>query len=390
MSDPSLLTELAKLSAIVPETAELETITRYGSQHVNLSASRLTAAAQLPQHAEIVDEAIQSAQEKVGKAGNRKLVAIRAVERLPVAFAKRILDLIDGQLSVEVDGRLAFKRRTLIDKARTIMDLFEQAGIDKTRIMLKIPATWAGIEAAAKLREKNDIQCHMTLVFGMHQVAASADAGAAIIAPSVGRITDWHKKNDGVDAFSPEEDPGVQRAAQMHAYLRAHNYDTKLMPSTFRSEEQALALAGCDLLCLPPKLIDELATRHGSVQLAVGTNGDASVERLTIDQASFDTLQGNDPVSRSKLTAGVKNLSWAVVAQEKQLVNWIGQRQDNEAEDSTIALFGTWDYDGDGFIDREEWNGSAAVFNALDRDNNGRISLEEMAAGLGAPYRSDD
>jgi transaldolase len=390
MSDSSLLSELGQLSAIVPETADLETIGRYGSHHVNLSSSRLTAAAQLPEHTEIVDEAIKSAQRKVAKGGNRKLVAMRAVERLPVAFAKRILNLIDGQVSVEVDGRLAFKRRTLIDKARTIMDLFEQAGIDKTRIVLKIPATWQGIEAAAKLRAKNDIQCHMTLVFGMHQVAASADAGATIIAPSVGRITDWHKKNDGVDAFSPQEDPGVQRAQQMHAYLRAHNYDTKLMPSTFRSEEQALALAGCDFLCLPPKLIDELATRQGRVERAVGANGDASVERLTVDQTTFDTEQGNDPVSQTKLTAGVKNLSWAVVSQEKQLINWIGQRQDTEAENSTIALFGTWDYDGDGFIDREEWNGSAAVFNALDRDNNGRISLEEMAAGLGAPYRSND
>ena len=387
MADASLLTGLGQLTPIVPETAELDIITRHDSRHVNLSAARLTAAAQLPQHTDIVDEAIRSAQQKVGKGGNRKLVAMRAIERLPVAFSKRILQVIDGQVSVEVDGRLAFKRRTMIDKARTIIDLFEQAGIDKARVLLKIPATWEGIEAAKKLREKNGIQCHMTLVFGMHQVAASADAGATVIAPNVGRITDWFKKNDGVEGYEPQDDPGVKRAAEMHHYLRAHGYETLLMPSTFRSEDQALALAGCDLLCLPPKLIDQLANRQGGVDQTALSDSPTDSEKLTIDQTTFDAQHSDDQVSRSKLAAGVKNLSWAVVSQEKQLVDWIGQRQDQAAESSTLALFSTWDYDGDGFIDREEWNGTEAVFNALDRDNNGRISLEEMAAGLGAPYR---
>jgi transaldolase len=162
------------------------------------------------------------------------------------------------------------------------------------------------------------------------------------------------------------------------------------MPSTFRDADHAVALAGCDMLCLPPKLLEQLAARSGKVDRVIQADGAPTSERLALDQVAFDARHTADPVSHAKLTAGVKNLSWAIVSQEKQLVNWIAERQDEEAESSTIALFKTWDYDGDGFIDREEWNGSPAVFNAIDRDNNGRISLEEMAAGLGAPYSNDD
>ena len=384
----SLLDALGEVSEIVPETASLAVVQRHDARHVNLSTSRITAAAQQPENEAIVDAAVLWAQRQVGKGGNRKLVAIRAVERLELEFTRAILDHIGGSVSLDVDGRLAFKRRQMIDRARVILEQLDELGIDKSRVILKIPATWEGIEAARKLREKNGARCHMTLVFGMHQLAACADAGASIIAPAVGRITDFHKKQDGVNGYPPDQDPGVLAAIAMRAYLEHHDYGSRLMPSMFRGADQAIALAGTELLSLPPPLLDELAGRDGPVQSVVVDA--AATDRLDVDAAAFKQLHAKDELSKNKLQSAVQNLSWAYVSQEKQLGEWISKRQDVAAESSTLALFRIWDYDGDGYIDREEWNGTDEVFNALDRNKDGRISLEEMAIGLGAPYQPDD
>ncbi|HHH11318.1 MAG TPA: hypothetical protein ENK23_04505 [Sorangium sp.] len=393
MSEDTLLTRLATHTALVPETAELATVQKYRARHVNLAASQITAAAQLPAHEPIVDAAIAWAANKVGTGGNRRLVAIRAVERLAIEFAHAASGIVAGDISIEVDGRLAYKRRQLIDRARTLMDQLLAAGLEKERLLLRIPATWEGLQAIEKLHAKNGIRCHATLVFGMHQLAAAADAGAAVIAPAVGRITDWHKKRDGVEDYPSDSDPGVLRTLRMLDYLSDHHYDAVLMPGCFRHPRQALALARCQRISLPAKWLSDLSDlsdEHPALAAALGTKPTGSQQKLTIDSAAFHRLTSADEVTNNKLTSGVKNLSWAMVAQEKQLVDWITGRQDSAAERSTAALFRTWDYDGDGYIDREEWSGTDAVFNALDRDNNGRISLEEMAAGLGAPYTPDD
>jgi transaldolase len=178
----------------------------------------------------------------------------------------------------------------------------------------------------------------------------------------------------------------------MYAYYRRHGYETELMPGTFRSEAQATALAGCELLSLPPKLLELLRESSGTVerQLSPELGRSQGTERLAIDAAKFASLHASDPLATSKLSRGIKNLSWALVAQEKQLADWITARQDQAAMTSAAALFRVWDYDGDGYIDREEWGGTDEVFNALDVNNDGRISLEEMARGLGAPYKPSD
>ena len=163
---------------------------------------------------------------------------------------------MEGSVSLDVDGRLAFKRRQTIDRARAVLDQLDELGVDKSRVFLKIPATWEGIEAARKLREKDGARCHMTLVFGMHQLAACADAGASIIAPAVGRITDFHKKRDGVDRYPGPTDPGVLATKAMRDYLERHGYGSRLMPSMFRGTDQALALAGAELISLPSSLLD--------------------------------------------------------------------------------------------------------------------------------------
>jgi transaldolase len=386
----TLLDELRDASEIVPETAELRVVEAHKPHHVDLSTARITAAAQQPEHDAIVDAAILWAQRLVGKKGNRKLVAMRAVERLELEFAREILARIDGVISIDVDGRLAFKRRQMIDRSRMLLEQADEMGLDRSRILLKIPATWEGIEAARKLREKNGVRCHMTLVFGMHQVAACADAGAAVIAPAVGRITDYHKKKHGIEHYPAHEDPGVLAARRMDRYLADHGYDSLLMPGMFRGWEQAAALAGIKRLSLPTPLLDLLAAEDRPLSELTTPAASEPVERLTVDLTTFKQMHSADDLANKKLASAVQNQSWGYVSQEKQLCEWIATRQDAAAETSTLALFRTWDYDGDGFIDREEWNGSDEVFNALDRDNNGRISLEEMAIGLGSPYRPDD
>lgn len=387
----SQLDALKEISEVVPETAALSVVKRHGARHVNLSTARITAAAQQPENEAIVDAAVLWAQRQVGKGGNRKLVAIRAVERLGLEFARALLEHVEGSVSIDVDGRLAFKRRQTIERARAILDQLDELGVDKSRVILKIPATWEGIEAARKLRDKNDARCHMTLVFGMHQLAACADAGASIIAPAVGRITDFHKKRDGVAGYATSDDPGVLATKAMHDYLARHGYASRLMPSMFRGAGQALALAGAELISLPSPLLDELAGLEGDAEAGLTPDTQSrGADKIEVDAAAFKKLHAEDELSKSKLQSAVQNLSWGYVSQEKQLGEWISKRQDVAAESSTLALFRIWDYDGDGFIDREEWNGTDEVFNALDRNNDGRISLEEMAIGLGAPYQPDE
>ncbi len=386
----TLLQKLFALSEIVPETADLAMVSALPARHVNSSASKITSAAQDPAHVAIVDAAIQWAQKDVGKGGNRKLVAMRAVERLAVEFTRALAERIQGRVSVEIDGRLAYQRRPTIDKARELVAQLEELGIAKERVLVKIPATWEGIEAAKTLRQKSEIRCHMTLLFGVHQAAACADAGADLIAPAVGRISDWHKKAGSTATGA--DDPGVKAVWAMRDYIRTHGYDTIVMPCTFRGTEQALALAGCEMISLPSQTIDELRARHDELRPAIDRHAPpaSAPERLTIDAGKFQELHAADEVANSKLADGVRNLSFAVVSQQQQLSDWITKRQDEAAETSTMALFRIWDYDGDGYIDREEWNGTDEVFKALDRDNNGRVSLEEMAIGLGAPHKPEE
>ncbi len=391
MTAATLLDRLRGSTELVIETAEIEAVRLSGAEHVNLSASGITAGAQLPEHKQLVDQALSWAQLDVGKGGIRKLAANRAVERLAIEFARELVQVVPGHISVEIDGRLAYQRRQLIDRIRALAAQLNEVGIPNERLRFKIPATWEGIQAAAKLASKNDIRCHMTLVFGTHQLAACADAGVDIIGPSVGRITDWHKKNDGVDGYPIGQDPGVKATRAMGAYLKTHGYASRLMPGMFRSAEQALALAeSSELLSVPPKLLSLTLESPDDGLTGAALVPPEAPAKLEVDAAKYQSLHGADTLATNKLQSGVKNLSWAVVSQQKQLADWISNRQDEAAELSTIALFSIWDYDGDGFIDREEWGGTDEVFNALDRDNNGRISLEEMAIGLGAPYKGDE
>lgn len=384
----TLLDKLAAVSAIAPESADLERLSALRARHVNLSVARLTSAAQDPAHAGLVDAAVQYAQRAVGKGGNRKAAAMRAVERLSIEFARALATRVDGFVGIELDGRLAYQRRATIDKARALVAELEDAGLPKERVVVKLPATLEGIEATQILREKSGILCQLTLVLGIHQVAAAADAGAHSIAPPVGRIGDHFKQAGAEDGTGTSAALDLVRG--MRDYLRAHGYETLVVPYAFRGIEQALALAGFEALSLSTAHLEELATREGELPDSSLERGTPPEPRLAVDGPTWNRMHAADSLATSKLSDGVRSLGFAVVSQEKQLGEWIAARQDAEAESTVNAFFRVWDFDGDGYIDREEWNGTDAVFNALDRDKDGRISVAELAAGLGAPPQPRD
>ncbi|MCC6525088.1 MAG: hypothetical protein IT373_20705 [Polyangiaceae bacterium] len=383
-------TELERLeafSAIVPETADLAEVRRYAHGDVNLNAARVRAAAQLHEHDEVVDEAIVGAQ-KQAKKGNRTLVATHAVDTLFVAFGRRVLDLVPGRVSVEVDARLAHNTKQLVDRARSLVDRFEQVGAGRHRVLVKMPATWEAIRAVGELAD-DGIRSHLTQVFGLHQAAAAADAGADVVEIAVGRITDWQKSTTGGADIALADDLGVKLTGAIFSYLHHHHYPTKTMAGTFRSTAQALALAGCDAITLPAKLIDMLAEGTGPVEWRLQAEHvpEPTFPREAWTASSFGTRHAADPLAQAKLAEGMRSGHFTLSALEKQIGEWITRRQDRAAATSTTTLFGIWDFNGDGYIDREEWAGSDAVFNAIDRDNNGRISLQELAEALGAPYQ---
>ena len=384
-----MLSQLDKLqwfSAVVPETADLEEVRRHAKTDVNLTAARVRAAAQLHEHDDIVDEAVAAAQAQARR-GNRALVATYGVDRLMAAFARRIAGLVPGRVSVEIDARLAHDTRQLVERARSTMERVEEGGVDRHRLLAKLPGTWEGIRAAEQLLT-DGIRSHVGFVLGLHQAAACADAGVDIVEVPVGRISDWHKAATGAAAAHPEDDPGVLLATQIFDFVHQHDYPCKVMASTFRSPAQAIALAGCDSVTLPGKLIEVLA-EPGEVaeRLHHPSEGSLKKEREPMDANAFRKAMVDDSMATAKLQETVRSTQFTLSALEKLIGEWISQRQDRAAAASTSTLFSIWDFNGDGFIDREEWGGSDAVFNAIDRDNNGRISLQELAEALGAPFQ---
>ncbi|MEM1031399.1 MAG: transaldolase family protein [Myxococcota bacterium] len=382
---------------LATESTDLGLLDRHPIAHVDLRCARVAAAAERPDHEALVEEAVAWAQQQVGRGGNRKLVGVLAGDRFQLLLAAALQRRVGGDVSVEVDPRLAHKRRAAIDKAREMLRQLEEIGADPTRVLLKLPATWEGIEAARKLREKNGARCHIALVFGRHQLAAAAQAGAALVTFSVGRITDFHEKRDdgGVladdGAWPDGEDPGVAVVRRMRGYLARHHPEVMTMGDAFRGLSQVVALSDTvERLCLPPPLLEawgHVGDDHPAETPSVSDHAaeDEQEGLPAIDAGTFRRLHDADRLARTKTRSSVQNLSWAAVSRERRLLDWITRRQDVAAERTTLALFRTWDYDGDGFIDREEWAGTDEVFNALDRDDDGRISLEEMALGLGAP-----
>lgn len=217
-----------------------------------------------------------------------------------------------------MDARLSFDTEATITKARRIIALYKEVGVDKSRILIKIAATYEGIEAA-KVLEKQGITCNLTLIFSIAQAVACAEAGCTLISPFVGRIMDWHKKNDGVDGYKPEEDPGVQSVTAIYNYYKKYGFNTIVMGASFRNAGEITELAGCDRLTISPKLLDELAASTDKVSKKLDASNAASmnVSKIDMDEAKFRWMMNEDPMATEKLAEGIRNFAGDLVKLEE-------------------------------------------------------------------------
>ena len=260
----NLLDQLKGFTTVVADTGDINSIQQYTPRDATTNPSLITKAAAMPEYAEVVDEALRWAAKQAGDGAASDTIVGLALDRLAVEFGLRILEIVPGRVSTEVDARLSYDTQGTIDKAHYLIALYEEAGIGKERILIKIAATWEGIQAAEVL-EKEGIHCNLTLMFGLHQAVACADSGITLISPFVGRILDWYKKDSGRDSYPANEDPGVVSVSAIYNYYKKFGYKTEVMGASFRNLGEITELAGCDLLTIAPSLLSELEATQGTL-----------------------------------------------------------------------------------------------------------------------------
>jgi transaldolase len=285
----------------------------------------ITAAAQLPQYQPIVDGVIMDARKELGEGATDQAVANLAFQRLAIAFGKKILAIVPGRVSTEVDARLSYDTEATIKQARTIIAQYDAAGIGRNRVLIKIASTWEGIRAAEVL-EKDGIHCNLTLLFGIHQAIAAADAGVTLISPFVGRILDWYKKDTGKD-YQGADDPGVLSVTRIYNYFKKFGYKTVVMGASFRNIGEITELAGCDLLTISPQLLAELESTQADLprKLDPANAKNLSIERITVDKATFDRMHAADHMANDKLKEGIEGFSAALVKLESLLAKRLAE-----------------------------------------------------------------
>ncbi|MEO0946993.1 MAG: transaldolase [Cyanobacteria bacterium J06641_5] len=384
----TLLEQLRTMTVVVADTGDIQAIETFMPRDATTNPSLITAAAQMPQYQEIVDETLKGARETLGAGADPKQVASLAFQRLAVAFGLKILNIVPGRVSTEVDARLSYDTEATLEQARFLIGEYEKAGITnaRDRVLIKIASTWEGI-CAAEVLEQEGIHCNLTLLFGMHQAVACAEAGVTLISPFVGRILDWYKKDTGRESYEPHEDPGVQSVSRIYNYYKKFGHNTEIMGASFRNLGEITELAGCDLLTISPKLLAKLQDGTNTLErkLSPENAAAAAIEKLEIDKTTFDKMHAADRMASEKLKEGIEGFSKALESLEALLARRLaclegGETISHAAED----IFRAYDLDGDGFITREEWLGADAVFDALDVDEDGKISANEIVIGLGA------
>ncbi len=380
----TLLDQLRDVTVVVADTGDIQAIEKFKPRDATTNPSLITAAAQMPEYQSIVDETLLKARKDSGANVSNADVVLLAFDRLAVEFGKKILEIVPQRVSTEVDARLSYDTEATIAKGRYLIAEYEAAGVSRDRILIKIASTWEGIQAAEVL-EKEGIHCNLTLLFGLHQAIACAEAGATLISPFVGRILDWHIKETG-KKYSATEDPGVQSVTTIYNYYKKFGYDTEVMGASFRSIGEITELAGCDLLTISPKLLAELDSTEAELprRLDPAKAATLDIEKIAIDKATFDKMHAEDRMATDKLDEGIKGFTKALEALEQLLESRLSQLESGDKGNPVADdIFHAYDLDGDGFITREEWLGTDAVFDALDEDHDGKISPKEMGAGLG-------
>lgn len=316
----TLLEQLREMTVVVADTGDIQAIETFKPRDATTNPSLITAAAQMPQYQGIVDDTLIGARDTLGKDASAAQVATLAFERLAVSFGRKILDVIPGRVSTEVDARLSYDTDASVRVGRELIAMYEAQGVSRERVLIKIAATWEGIQAAAVL-EKEGIHTNLTLLFGLHQAIACAENGITLISPFVGRILDWYKKDTGRDSYAPAEDPGVLSVTEIYNYYKKFGYNTEVMGASFRNVGEIVELAGCDLLTIAPSLLAELQSTEGDLERKLDPENaaNASIEKLTIDKAAFDRMHAENRMASEKLAEGIDGFTKALESLEEIL-----------------------------------------------------------------------
>jgi transaldolase len=301
------LQQLKRFTTIVSDTGEIQEVKKFKPTDGTTNPSLILAAATLPEYAHLITDGIAYGK-KMG--GSKKEILDHCICKIFVNFGVEILKYVPGRVSTEVDARLSFDVEGSIKKAKEYIRLYQEAGIPKNRILIKLASTWEGIHAA-KLLEADGIHCNMTLLFSLVQAVACAESHVTLISPFVGRILDWFKKAQNVCSYPPHEDPGVVSVTTIYHYYKKFGYQTQIMGASFRNKEEILELAGCDLLTIAPKLLSELEASFDPITRKLDPSHSLTqkIEPIHVDEKQFRFLMNEDQMATEKLSEGIRNFT---------------------------------------------------------------------------------
>lgn len=296
---------LKKFTTVVADSGDIESIRRYMPQDATTNPSLILKAASLTAYQPLFENALAYARQQGGTCETK---IINASDKLAINIGVEILKIVPGRVSTEVDVRLSFDRGMCVAKARKLVALYQEQGIDKSRILIKLASTWAGIKAAEEL-EKEDINCNLTLLFSFAQARACAEAGVYLISPFVGRIYDWYNQRKPLDPYVVDEDPGVKSVRKIYDYYKQHRYQTIIMGSSFRKVEQILALAGCDRLTISPALLEKLYNSDQNVERKLFPSTESCHQPALLSEAEFRWKHNQDAMAVDKLADGIRQFA---------------------------------------------------------------------------------
>mmetsp|Transcript_30736 Transcript_30736/g.53364 ORF Transcript_30736/g.53364 Transcript_30736/m.53364 type:complete len:327 (-) Transcript_30736:251-1231(-) len=308
MPIPSQVEKLKHLTTVVADTGDFNAIKKFAPQDATTNPSLIYKASMMEEYANIVDEAVAYGE------GDLSVT----MDKLAVGFGTEITKIVPGYVSTEVDARLSFDTEATIQKALDIIQMYEEVGVKKERILIKVAATWEGIQAA-KVLEQEGITCNATLIFSLAQAIACAEVGCTLISPFVGRIMDWYKKSEGVEKYAAVEDPGVMSVTAIFNYFKKHGHETIVMGASFRNTDEILELAGCDRLTISPQLLDELSNSTGDLPQKLDANRamDMDIPKIEMKESTFRWMMNEDAMATEKLAEGIRGFAKDIVKLEE-------------------------------------------------------------------------
>ncbi|TNH96264.1 transaldolase [Aeromonas sobria] len=300
------LEQLKKFTTVVADTGDIDAIALFKPEDATTNPSLILKAAEMPQYDHLIVDAIEWAKQQ---SPEKTQQVVDATDKLAVNIGIEILKTVPGRISTEVDARLSFDKESSLVKARKLIKMYEEAGIDKKRILIKLASTWEGI-CAAKVLEQEGINCNLTLLFNFAQAKACAEAGVFLISPFVGRILDWYKTNTAQKEYLPDQDPGVVSVSKIYNYYKDHAYHTVVMGASFRNVDEVIALAGCDRLTIGLAILDQLAAQTGEVKPTLHAEREfVQPAPIAMTEAEFRWEMNQDPMATEKLSEGIRNFA---------------------------------------------------------------------------------